>query len=84
MAHRAAQEIGTVLSYEPEVAVVASMAAAEFSLAPDAGEVREALALVDEQLEELIDSGLQVKQSDRPLAGALRDALATFCFSVCG
>lgn len=80
MAHRAAQEIGTVLSYEPEVAVVASMAAAEFSLAPDAGEVRESLALVDEQLEELIDSGLQVKQSDRPLAGALRDALATFCF----
>ena len=50
------------------------------SLAPDAGEMREALALVDEQLEELIDSGLQVKQSDRPLAGALRDALATFCF----
>ncbi len=41
----------------PKVAVVASMAAAEFSLAPDAGEVREALALVDEQLEELIDSG---------------------------
>ncbi len=80
MAHRAADDIGMVLSYEPEVAVVASLAASEFSLAPDAGEVREALAMVDEQLEELIEAGLQANPSDRPLAMAMRDALATFVF----
>ena len=80
MAHRAADDIGMVLSYEPEVAVVASLAASEFSLAPDAGEVREALAMVDEQLEELIEAGLQPSPSDRPLAMAMRDALATFVF----
>lgn len=80
MAHRAADDIGVVLSYEPEVAVVASLAASEFSLAPDAGEVREALAMVDEQLEELIEAGLQPNPSDRPLAMAMRDALATFVF----
>lgn len=80
MAHRAASDIGSVLSFEPEVAVVASIAASEFSLKPDAGEVREALAMVDEQLEELIEAGLQANPHNRPLASAMRDALATFCF----
>lgn len=80
MAHRAAEDIVGVLSFEPEVAVVVGIAVADFSLSPDAGEVREALALVDLQLEELIGAGLAVPAGDRPTAAAMRDALSTFCF----
>lgn len=80
MAHRAAESIESVLASEPEVAVVVSIAASDFSLSPDEGEVREALDMIDQQLCDLFDAGLQPKQADRPLASAMRDAFATFSF----
>lgn len=78
-AHGTAADLGAVLAREPEVAVAVGRAAAELGSAPAAHRVRLALAVVDGQLDGLLDACLVPQQARRPKAAAVRDALALFC-----
>lgn len=77
--HDRADDISAVLAREPEVAVAASRAAVDLVPPVTPEEMANALALVDEPLEELLRSCLSLDPSKRPTAAAMREALDTFC-----
>lgn len=78
-AHTAA-DIGAVLSFEPEVAVGASLVVGAASLGRRSDEVRSALLQVDCQLDGLLESCFSVDPGCRPSAKSMCDALGCFAF----
>lgn len=78
-AHGAAADIAAVLGREPEVAVAVGRAAATLDATPSAARVRLALSQVDDALAPILTACLAARQSDRPTAAAVREALAAFC-----
>ena len=78
-AHGEGADLAGVLAREPEVAVIAGRAAQDLGQQPSQEDVRQALALVDEQLVDMLVTCLAVSQEARPTAVAMRDGLAAFC-----
>lgn len=72
-------ELSDVLVREPEVAVAAGRVALDLKLEPSSPRVTDALALVDEQLAELLLPCLAPSQGKRPSAQAMYDGLLSFC-----
>ena len=78
-AHRATGSLRDTISLEGETALVVGPLALERELSPDSDELRRALALVDDQLADILLSCLSVDQRRRPPAAAVRDELILFC-----
>lgn len=78
-AHAEGCDLERVLSSEPEVSALVGAALLDMQPLPSEEGVRQALALVDDQLADLVMSCIRAKQDERPSAEALQQALATFC-----
>lgn len=74
-AHADAADLATVLAREGEVASVVAPIALERELSPRSGELRQALALSDEQITDALMSCLSTEQRRRPLPELMRDEL---------
>lgn len=74
-AHADAADLAAVLAREGEVASVVAPIALERELSPRSGELRQALALSDEQITDALMSCLSTEQRRRPLPELMRDEL---------
>lgn len=83
-AHRAAEDISSVLAREPEIAVAVGMESSQMSAHPSADDVRTALSAIDAQFEAVLEACLSSESKDRPCAAAARDACAAFAFRYAG
>ena len=77
-AHAAGCSLVDVLLREPDVAVAAGKAAMDLGVEPDSDDLRRALALVDEQVADMLLPCLNPDQRRRPTAEAMRDGMEAF------
>lgn len=78
-AHAPGCDLARVLKAEPEVSSILGAALLDAVPSPSGEEVRQALALVDDQLIDVVMACLKVRQDERPSADALHTALTSFC-----
>lgn len=78
-AHAGASDFAQVLAREPEVGVAVGRAVEGMVVAPSLHAIQAALALVDEQLADVLLDCLDTDQARRPGADQMRDALRAFC-----
>lgn len=68
-----------LLAREPDTATEVAVALLELSPTPGAEDIRQCLALVEDQLADLLLACLAPRQDERPSADGMRSALATYC-----
>lgn len=78
-AHAPSADMAQLLPCEPEVAFAVAQAMQEMGSDMDPADAQRALALVDEQLAELIGACLNPGQDRRPSAQAMYESLTAFC-----
>lgn len=78
-AHAPAADMAAVLPHEPEAAFAVAHVMQELGSDLDQAEACRALALVDEQLADLVRACLTPEQSKRPTAQAMFESLSAFC-----
>lgn len=78
-AHAAGSDMAELLVREPEVAVAAVQVAQSLAVDPDDPLFRDALSLVDGQLEVILAACLRPDQGSRPAADAVHRGLEAFC-----
>lgn len=78
-AYGATHDLEHALAQDPDVATEAAVALLEVSPTPSAEDIRQCLALVEDQLADLLLACLEPRQDRRPQPDGMRSALAAFC-----